>query len=156
MKKLAVVLGFLVVMGCGGDGAETEAGAPAELAPATAPDVDFSAMTRTETGLAILDLAEGDGAEATSGQTVDVHYTGWFLEGEKFDSSLDRGEPYSFTLGVSSVIAGWHEGVAGMRVGGTRRLVIPPELAYGESGRSGIPPNSTLVFDIELIEVKGS
>jgi FKBP-type peptidyl-prolyl cis-trans isomerase len=110
-------------------------------------------MEQTASGLYVMDLEVGEGQEATPGQTVTVYYTGWFLDGEKFDSSLDRGEPYSFPLGQGRVIPGWDEGVAGMRVGGWRRLVIPPELAYGAAGRPGIPPNSTLVFDVELLDL---
>ena len=97
---------------------------------------------------------EGDGEVATAGQKVIVYYTGWFQDGEKFDSSVDRGGTFDFVLGARQVITGWDEGVAGMRVGGWRRLVLPPQLAYGESGRSGIPPNSTLVFDVELVDVE--
>ena len=137
---------FLAMAGCGGGDAEP--------APSLAPEVDLSVMTETASGLYVLDQEMGEGAVAEAGQLVTVHYTGWFLEGEKFDSSLDRGQPYLFPLGQGQVIAGWDEGVAGMRVGGKRRLVIPPELAYGPNGRPGIPPNSTLVFDVELLGVE--
>ena len=144
---------MVAMMGCGGD-ADSAGGVEAlPPAPETAPEVDLSAMTQTTTGLYILDLEVGDGAEAVAGQDVTVHYTGWFLEGEKFDSSVDRGETFGFPLGGGRVIAGWDEGVAGMKIGGKRRLVIPPELAYGPAGRPGIPPNSTLVFDVELFGV---
>jgi FKBP-type peptidyl-prolyl cis-trans isomerase FkpA len=138
----------LGLTGCGDDSSESSL-VMQEMAPA----VDLSAMTETSSGLNLMELVAGEGAEAMSGQRVTVHYIGWFLDGEKFDSSLDRGDPFSFQLGAGGVIAGWDEGVVGMRVGGTRRLVIPPDLAYGEAGRSGIPPNSTLVFDVELLEV---
>jgi FKBP-type peptidyl-prolyl cis-trans isomerase FkpA len=113
-------------------------------------------MTTTASGLSYMDLAVGDGDETVYAESVTVHYIGWFLDGEKFDSSLDRGDTFSFDLGTGGVIAGWHEGVAGMRVGGKRRLVIPPDLAYGAAGRPGIPPNSTLVFDVELFKVGGN
>ena len=101
-----------------------------------------------------LDLVVGDGAEAVAGQTVTVHYAGWILDGEKFDASVDRGETFSFPLGAGQVIPGWDEGVAGMRVGGHRRLVIPPELGYGDGGYPPvIPPEATLVFDVQLFGV---
>ena len=102
----------------------------------------------------ITDLATGGGGEALRHSRVTVHYTGWLEDGTKFDSSLDRGEPFSFTLGGRQVIAGWDRGLAGMKVGGKRRLVIPPELAYGQRGAGGtIPPNATLTFEIELLAV---
>lgn len=149
-----VALTLLMGTGCGGGEAGVpEYPAPRHEATATAPTVDVSAMTRTASGLSFLDMEIGEGEEARSGSTVTVYYTGWFLEGEKFDSSVDRGDTFSFPLGGGRVIAGWDEGVAGMRVGGWRRLVIPPGLAYGSDGRSGIPPNSTLIFDVELVAV---
>lgn len=106
--------------------------------------------------LQIEDLQAGTGAEATAGRTVDVHYTGWLTNGKKFDSSLDRGRPFSFPLGGGRVIKGWDQGVAGMKVGGKRKLTIPPELGYGAGGAGGglIPPNATLVFEVELLAVK--
>lgn len=101
-----------------------------------------------------IDLVMGTGAEATSGATVEVHYTGWLVDGSKFDSSLDRGRPFGFTLGARQVIQGWDQGVIGMKVGGKRKLTIPPELGYGARGFPGaIPPNATLVFEVELIAV---
>jgi FKBP-type peptidyl-prolyl cis-trans isomerase len=104
--------------------------------------------------LKIEELAPGAGAEAKTGQTVSVHYTGWLITGKKFDSSHDRGEPLEFQLGAGRVIKGWDQGVTGMKVGGKRKLTIPPELAYGERGFPGaIPPNSTLVFEVELVDV---
>ena len=103
-------------------------------------------------GLEIEDQIVGDGDEATAGQTVEVHYTGWLTDGTKFDSSHDRNETFSFKLGGGQVIAGWDQGVAGMKIGGSRKLTIPPELGYGERGAGGvIPPNATLVFKVELI-----
>jgi FKBP-type peptidyl-prolyl cis-trans isomerase len=112
-------------------------------------------------GLKMIDHKIGTGAEATAGHTVTVHYTGWLFDaaapenkGRKFDSSRDRGDPFSFPLGAGRVIKGWDEGVAGMKVGGQRTLIIPPELGYGARGAGGvIPPNATLVFDVELLGV---
>ena len=110
-------------------------------------------------GLKYTDTKTGDGAAATSGNKVSVHYTGWLYnngaKGAKFDSSVDRGQPFQFTLGAHQVIAGWDEGVAGMKVGGKRTLIIPPELGYGARGAGGvIPPNATLMFDVELLGVQ--
>ena len=113
----------------------------------------------TPTGLVYMDEKVGTGAEAKSGQTASVHYTGWLNQngepGTKFDSSVDRGQPFEFALGAGMVIKGWDQGVAGMKVGGKRRLVIPPELGYGARGAGGvIPPNASLIFDVELLGVK--
>jgi FKBP-type peptidyl-prolyl cis-trans isomerase len=106
-------------------------------------------------GLHIEDLQVGTGAEATSGNRVDVHYTGWLTNGKKFDSSVDRGKPFSFQLGAGQVIQGWDQGVAGMKVGGKRKLTIPPELGYGARGAGNvIPPGATLIFEVELLAVK--
>ena len=105
-------------------------------------------------GLGKQDIIVGTGAEATPGKEVSVHYVGTFLNGEKFDSSLDRGQPFAFMLGSGMVIKGWDQGVAGMKVGGKRKLVIPPELGYGAQQVGPIAPNSTLVFEVELLGVK--
>jgi FKBP-type peptidyl-prolyl cis-trans isomerase FkpA len=111
-------------------------------------------MTLTASGLDIEEVLIGEGAEALAGQTVTVHYTGWLTDGAKFDSSRDRDEPFSFPLGKRHVIAGWDEGVQGMKVGGKRKLTIPSQLGYGARGAGGvIPPNATLVFDVELLAV---
>jgi FKBP-type peptidyl-prolyl cis-trans isomerase FkpA len=115
--------------------------------------------TTTASGLQIEELVVGSGNTATAGQKVSVHYTGWLTQngnkGTKFDSSHDRGEPFVFPLGKGQVIRGWDEGVAGMKVGGKRKLTIPPQLGYGARGAGGvIPPNATLVFEVELLDVK--
>lgn len=111
-------------------------------------------MTTTPSGLQYRDDQEGTGAVATKGQLVSVHYTGRLTDGTKFDSSRDRGKPFQFPLGAGMVIRGWDEGVAGMKVGGKRTLLIPPELGYGARGAGNvIPPNATLVFDVELLGV---
>lgn len=110
--------------------------------------------TTTASGLMIEDLVEGSGEPVEAFQNVSVHYTGWLADGKKFDSSKDRGEPFSFPLGGGRVIAGWDEGVAGMKLGGKRKLTIPPQLGYGARGAGGvIPPNATLVFEVELLEI---
>lgn len=116
-------------------------------------------MTKTATGLSFEDTRAGTGATPKSGQTCIMHYTGWLYEngtkGAKFDSSKDRGQPFSFPLGVGRVIKGWDEGVASMQVGGARTLVIPPDLGYGARGAGGvIPPNATLLFEVELLDVR--
>ena len=110
--------------------------------------------TRLPDGLEYWDIKQGTGAVAKRGDKVKVHYTGWLTSGKKFDSSRDRGEPFTFTLGAGEVIKGWDEGVAGMKVGGIRKLRIPPDLAYGSRGAGGvIPPNSRLIFDVEPLGV---
>ena len=124
------------------------------LAPATAQNV----MT-TPSGLKIIDTKPGSGASPKTGQTCVMHYTGWLYEngakGKKFDSSVDRGQPFEFKIGQHQVIAGWDEGVSTMKVGGKRTLIIPPALGYGARGAGGvIPPNATLLFDVELLGVK--
>ncbi len=130
--------------------------------PAPSATPNPSNLSATVTDLQKTDVKQGTGAEAQSGKPVLVHYTGWLYDsaapegkGAKFDSSRDRGVPFGFFLGSGKVIKGWDQGVVGMKVGGQRRLVIPPQLGYGERGAGGvIPPNATLIFDVELIEVK--
>jgi len=117
-------------------------------------------MQTSASGLQFEDTTVGDGATATAGQKVSVHYTGWLfndgVQGQKFDSSKDRGDPFAFQLGAGMVIQGWDEGVAGMKAGGARTLIIPASLGYGARGAGGvIPPNATLKFDVELLNVAG-
>jgi FKBP-type peptidyl-prolyl cis-trans isomerase len=153
----AVVVAALLFVACGGD--ENEETAPATVPPAGAaveggPPTVTGEPTVTASGLQIIDVEVGTGEEAVPGQTVDVHYTGWLADGTKFDSSLDRGQPFTFVLGAGQVIPGWDEGVVGMKVGGHRRLIIPSDLGYGSQGYPPvIPPDAELTFDIELLSV---
>jgi FKBP-type peptidyl-prolyl cis-trans isomerase len=110
---------------------------------------------KTPSGLQYIDLLEGTGRQAELGDTATVHYTGWLADGTKFDSSVDRKEPFSFRVGAGQVIKGWDEGVSSMKIGGKRKLIIPPELGYGARGAGGvIPPNATLTFDVELLGLR--
>jgi len=149
MKTIAVTLAILGLM--------LSARAQTDKKAATGgPTKVTGAPTKTPSGLEYWDIKVGTGAVAQAGHKVKVHYTGWLTNGKKFDSSVDRGQPFEFMLGGGQVIKGWDEGVAGMKVGGKRQLRIPPDLAYGQRGVGDglIPPNSTLVFDVELIDVK--
>jgi len=111
--------------------------------------------TVTSSGLQYRDLVKGSGREAHVGETASVHYTGWLKDGTKFDSSVDRGQPFSFRLGAGQVIKGWDEGVVGMYIGSKRKLIIPPHLGYGARGAGQvIPPNATLIFDVELLDLR--
>jgi FKBP-type peptidyl-prolyl cis-trans isomerase len=131
----------------------TEAGRMSEMAGP--PPVSGDTIT-TASGLKYILTQSGSGPTPERGRQVQVHYTGWLTDGRKFDSSVDRGQPFSFPLGQGQVIRGWDEGVAGMQVGEKRRLIIPPELGYGPGGFPGaVPPNATLIFDVELLDVDG-
>ena len=130
----------------------------AAVTPLRRSDAATNQVIEMPSGLKYTDTKTGDGAAAAAGNKVSVHYTGWLYnngaKGTKFDSSVDRGQPFQFTLGAHQVIAGWDEGVAGMKVGGKRTLIIPPELGYGARGAGGvIPTNATLMFDVELLKV---
>jgi peptidylprolyl isomerase len=127
--------------------------------PLAAQSAQAAGEVTTPSGLRILDVKTGTGPVPKAGQTVTVNYTGWLYtdgkKGKKFDSSLDRNQPFSFVIGQGQVIKGWDEGVATMHVGGKRTLIIPPDLGYGDSGAGGvIPPNATLIFDVDLLSVK--
>ena len=158
VRRAALPAALALLCACGHAAAQAPAGAAAG-ANTSQPNK----MEAVVTELKKTDVKTGTGAEALAGKTVVVHYTGWLYDpaapdrhGRKFDSSLDRRTPFTFPLGAGRVIKGWDEGVAGMKVGGQRTLVIPPAKAYGERGAGGvIPPNATLVFDVELLEVKG-
>jgi FKBP-type peptidyl-prolyl cis-trans isomerase FkpA len=156
LSATAFALIVVANVGCGGSAPVAEStGAPAAAAPVEAPVADVSALTKD-------DRTAGTGAEARPGMTVSVHYTGWLFDpaaadkrGKKFDSSRDRNEPFEFPLGAGQVIAGWDQGVAGMKVGGTRVLTIPSNMGYGARGAGGdIPPNAALLFEVELLGVK--
>jgi FKBP-type peptidyl-prolyl cis-trans isomerase len=159
---LAVVL--VAALGCqqsqSGSSSEATPSTEATSAPATTGQPESGQSPGGEevtlpNGLKYEDLRVGEGALAEAGKTASVHYTGWLTDGTKFDSSLDRGQPYDFQIGASQVIPGWDEGVKGMKVGGKRKLTIPPDLGYGARGAGGvIPPNATLVFEVELLGVR--
>lgn len=154
MSRLLLTLPLLWLLGCGEDspGGSTSSGDPTQVTYAPALGVDLNAMERRESGLYVQDLTVGAGDTATAGRSVTVHYTGWLPDGTQFDSSRQRNA-LTFTLGRGRVIAGWDEGLVGMKVGGTRKLVIPSNLAYGETGQGSIPPHSVLVFDVELLSI---
>lgn len=149
-RRLVILLmaGLLVAAACGDDDSDGDAaGTPSE-------DCQEGTEIETNSGLTYTDVECGTGAEATAGTAVTVHYTGTLEDGTEFDSSRGRGEPFTFDLGTGGVIQGWEQGIPGMKVGGIRELTIPPELAYGAAGAPpAIPPNATLIFEVELLEV---
>jgi FKBP-type peptidyl-prolyl cis-trans isomerase len=140
---LLAVAGFFILQAAYSDGS-----------PGGKADDKEKKVVTTKSGLKYQDLKEGTGEAAKSGDTVEVHYTGWLKDGKKFDSSLDRNEPFRFRLGAGMVIKGWDEGVAGMKAGGKRKLTIPPELGYGKRGAGNvIPPDAELTFEVELLKI---
>lgn len=170
MTNKIVLMSFMLLAACGSPMAEDETAATAGEEPAQ-PEQDVSIaesgearmeLVALDNGLKYLLLAEGAGAAIEAGQNAMVHYTGWLYDeslpegkGEKFDSSRDRGQPFSFPLGAGRVIKGWDEGVAGMKVGERRMLIIPADLGYGSRGASGaIPPDADLLFDVELLGIR--
>ena len=160
-RFLFPALAALVVLslaGCAATSSQTSTDSGTTTQQPTQEEAPATSGTPTEdvTELKVEDLVVGTGAEAKTGDLVTVHYTGWLTDGTTFDSSVDRGQPFSFTIGEGRVIPGWEQGVAGMKVGGKRRLTIPPDLAYGDAGagNGAIPPGATLVFDVELLNVQ--
>ena len=151
MLRTLLLGAVLALAGCGDD---ASSGDPAKVTYADALGVDLGAMNKSDSGLYTQDLTVGTGAEAVPGKVVQVHYSGWLPDGSLFDSSIPRGQPFSFNLGQGRVIEGWDEGVAGMRVGGKRKLVIPSDLGYGSGGSPPvIPGDAVLVFDVQLLAV---
>ena len=157
---LALLLG-LFASGCGGGSSKTTTPTATsneseaiQMARKLGTPTDKPVVT-TKSGLQYIDVKVGEGTPAAASNIVDVHYTGWLVNGTKFDSSLDRGQPISFLLGVGQVIKGWDEGLAGMKPGGVRKLIIPSQLAYGDSGKGGIiPPSATLIFEVQLVKAQ--
>ena len=153
-QQFALTLTLFAILGVASACGTTNKSSTPGTTSASSPMKANGQPTTTASGLKYWDIVVGTGATAVAGNTVKVHYSGFLTSGEKFDSSRDRGEPFSFPLGAGQVIKGWDDGVAGMKVGGQRQLRIPPELGYGVAGAGGaIPPNATLIFDVELLGV---
>lgn len=164
---LVATAALLLAGACGGDDADATP-TPNSTAPASSTaartvtpspttrsgPIVLQSPTTTPSGLRYQDIVVGSGATPQQGQRVTVHYTGYFTDGRKFDSSLDRSQPFTFVLGVGQVIAGWDEGIATMKVGGKRLLYIPAKLAYGSRGQGPIPPDTDLIFEVELLDVR--
>ncbi len=164
MTRISAALLAVAVLACGGSDNTPDANqapavidnSPASVSEATfaaSLDIDLARFEHNDAGLYWQDVVVGEGPVVTAGQTIDVHYTGWLLDGSEFDSSRGGG-PISFPIGVGAVIAGWDQGVPGMRVGGTRRLIIPGQLAYGPNATGPIPANATLVFTVEVVAAR--
>ena len=153
LRRLTVLATSLIAAACGSDAAPNIPSNPAVETYAAALGVNIAAMTKRNDNLYVQDLTVGTGAEAVAGRTLDMRYTGWLTNGNRFDSNVG-GPAFSFTLGAGMVIPGWDQGVAGMKVGGKRKLVIGSALGYGPGGSGPIPPNATLVFDVELVAVR--
>jgi FKBP-type peptidyl-prolyl cis-trans isomerase FkpA len=151
MLRCLTLFPLVLLFGCGED--SSSSGDPTQVTFAAELGVDLTAMERRDSGLYVQDVIAGTGTEATNGRSVTTHYTGWLPNGTMFDTTRDNNETFSFTLGQRRVIAGWEQGISGMKVGGQRKLVIPASLAYGSRQQGVIPPNSVLVFDIELVSV---
>lgn len=153
MKRTWILM-LIVLFAIAGCGKKEDKFAAKNQEKAGIPEISALSQT-TESGLMIQEIKEGSGKEAQTGNYVTVHYSGWLPDGKLFDSSVKRNKPFTVKLGTGQVIQGWEEGIQGMKVGGKRRLTIPPEIAYGAEGYPGaIPPNATLVFDIELLSVR--
>jgi FKBP-type peptidyl-prolyl cis-trans isomerase FkpA len=155
VRTLVLAVLLISLMACRkAESSAQVSGPPETVTYAKELDVHLDHMTKKPSGLYVLDIQEGTGPGIAAGQTAQVHYTGWLVDGKQFDSSLG-GSPLEFAVGQAQVIAGWDEGVEGMKKGGKRRLVVPPELGYGAEGYPGaIPKNATLVFDVELVGIR--
>ncbi len=155
VSSYVLVFALAVLSGCASTQHDTATSATGTAAPTAAPAAPAAPKVhKLASGLVFEDLVVGDGKMADPGLVVTVHYTGWLTNGTKFDSSLDRGQPFKFQLGAGQVIAGWEQGVRGMRVGGKRKLTIPSDLGYGPGGMGPIPPNATLLFEVQLLGVE--
>jgi peptidylprolyl isomerase len=154
MKGFAILAGAVLFAACAPKTETAQSTGANPFQKKEAAPMSDGSETTTASGLKYVDYEVGTGASPTAGQKVSVHYTGTLTDGSKFDSSVDRGQPFEFTIGVGQVIKGWDEGVMSMKVGGKRKLIIPPDLGYGAAGAGGvIPPNATLLFDVELLGV---
>ena len=158
VEKLIILLlltAGIVIPACSQKENQTMAVEQKSVSGQKSPSAATDKYVKTASGLSYLDIIPGAGASPSLGKQVKVHYTGWLENGTKFDSSLDRGQPFVFLIGAGQVIPGWDEGVMSMKVGGKRKLIIPPQLGYGTTGAGGvIPPNATLIFEVELLDIQ--